>query len=227
MLHTSQSSADLFLETGANVSIPQVVRKSAVVVALLAIASVASAQVQVTFYDAFPTTPNPLGAFGAGTAFCSATVGTAEGFSLDFTDAATRLALCGANAGLLDPSTSMFGARFTGTLSVPSTGVYSLFLDADDGDALAIGSDVLQVDWNDKAFGPGPLVESLVGGDQSFVLDYYQGPCCGAFARVDLSGDALTFVTPPVTAAPEPSSLALMATGAFGLVGVLKRRRAK
>jgi hypothetical protein len=190
--------------------------------AFAALASTAGAQVQATFYANYPSTPDPLGPYLGGSVLCSAsTFGTAAGgFSLNFNDAATRMALCPANPDLLSPYlNNQLGARFTGALVVASTGTYNITLNADDGDALAINGAVVRTDWYAKAGGPGQFTVDLNAGSNPFVFDYFQGPCCNAFAEL-IPGDGV-IVSPPV---PEPASVALIAAG-LAVVGLGARRR--
>ena len=181
------------------------------------------AQVQATFYANYPATPNPLGDFGGGAVLCSATTfGTASGgFSLNFNDAATRSALCPANPDILSPyNNNQLGARFTGSLVVAATGLYNVTLNADDGDALAINGVVVRTDWYPKAGGPGVIQVDLNAGANPFVFDYFQGPCCNAFAQL-IPGDGVIVLPPPI---PEPASVALAVAG-LGVVGAATRRR--
>ncbi len=186
---------------------------------LFALTCSANAQVQATFYATHPSTPNPLGSYNGGAVVCTAsTVGTSNGgFSLNFNDAATRQALCPANPNVLSPSTQ-FGGRFVGSLLVATSGSYNVTLNADDGDALAINGIVVRTDWFDKAGGPGNIIVTLNAGANPFVFDYYQGPCCNAFAEL-IPGAGVTLV-------PEPAT-SLLTVGGLAIVGagVSRRRR--
>lgn len=212
------------------IGLTRLVRSAAMTtVALVAAAAGAGAQVQVTFYDTFPAAPNPLAPFVGGAVLCSnSAVGTSSGgFSLDFGDAATRTALCPSNADRLAPGSGFsYGARFTGALNVAAGGVYEVNLSTDDGDALAVNGVVVRTDWVNKASGPGLLQLTLNAGLNPFVLDFYQGPCCGSFATL-LPGQGVTINPPPpvTTTAPEPSSFALTGVGALVIGGLIRRRR--
>lgn len=196
---------------------------------VLVAATTANAQVAVTFYDTYPASPNPLGAFDGGAVLCSnSAVGTANGgFFLDFGVAATRSALCPSNADRLSPTSGFsYGARFTGALNVAAAGVYQVNLDVDDGNSLAINGVVVRTDWFAKASGPGIINLTLNAGSNPFVLDFFQGPCCGSFARLE-PGQGVTIDPPvnPPTTVPEPTSLALTGVGALVIGGLVRRRR--
>lgn len=196
--------------------------RTLIAAALAALASTAGAQVQATFYSNYPSTPDPLGPYLGGSVICTASAyGTPSGgFSLNFGDAATRMALCPSNPDLLDPyQNNQLGARFTGSLIVAATGTYNVTLNADDGDALAINGAVVRTDWVAKSGGPGQISVMLNAGVNPFVFDYFQGPCCAAFAEL-IPGDGV-IVAPPV---PEPATVALTAAG-LALVGYRARRQ--
>lgn len=199
--------------------------------AVAAFGSTAGAQVSASFYSTIPSSPDPLSAY-PGTAFCTATtVGTASGgFSLNFGDAGTRTALCpGQESMITNGGNPGFGARFTGSLFVASAGLYDVYLDADDGNALAVNGAVVRTDWYDKGGGPGWIQFMLNAGANPFVFDYYQGPCCGAY--VNLTPGRGVTIDPPVnpgtpTVAPEPSSLVLTGMGILAVgFGARRRRR--
>jgi hypothetical protein len=198
--------------------------------ALAAMSSAASAQVTITFFETHPTTPpDPTLPYPGGAVICTATAaGTATGFSLNFGDPAQRALFCPSNPDRISPSFS-FGARVTGSLIAATTGTYSgLTINADDGDRLTVNGNIIRTDWVDKGGGPGNVGSiNLNAGANPFVFDYYQGPCCGAFLELAVTGGVT--VTPPVTApavAPEPGSLVLTATGlGVAAAGAGRRRR--
>jgi hypothetical protein len=183
-----------------------------------------AAQVSVSFYSSVPNATDPNAPFNSASLFCSAVgVGTATGFSLDFGDLSTGQSLCPSNASQVTPFVS-FAARFRGSLFAAAAGNYAFTLNTDDGEALGVNGVTISNNWFNKGDGPGSIVIALQAGDNPFVLDYYNGPCCGAFATFTTSSADVRF-DPPVTATPEPSSMALMATGMLGMVGVAQRRR--
>lgn len=203
-------------------------RATVSVLAAVAIgATGADAQVQLSFYGTRPATaPSPTLPFPGGTPLCTATAaGSPTGFSFNFGDAAVRAALCPANPDLLSNLTGNFGARFTGSIIAPAAGTYQLTLNTDDGDVLTINGANVHTDWRDKAGGPGLLTANLIAGANPFTLDYYQGPCCGAFATLALGPGLSVTPPPPTSTVPEPGSLALTATGLL-VAGGLARRRA-
>ena len=191
------------------------VHASVVALALAVNAAPAAAQVQLSFYSDRPATaPNPNLPFPGGTLLCTATAaGLPTGFSFDFGDAAVRTALCPANPELLSNLTGNFGARFTGAIVAPSAGTYQLTLNTDDGEVLTINGTTVSSDWFAKAGGPGSLTVNLLQGANPFTLDYFQGPCCGAFATLALGpGLSVTPPNPDQSVVPEPATLTLMAS---------------
>jgi len=187
----------------------------------------AGAQLSITFYNSFPATaPSPTAPFAGGSVLCTASAaGSATGIVLDFSNAALVNSLCGAGASARINNGMSFGARITGSFSVASTGMYNANIDTDDGDVLTIDGVTQNSAWFTKGGGPGAVSLNLVSGTNPFTLDYFQGPCCGAFINITVgSGITVTPPTPPTTSTPEPATFALMAGGLAG-VGVVARRR--
>lgn len=192
-------------------------------------AGAAGAQLQITFFDTYPgTAPSPTDPFPGGAVLCTAAAaGSASGFSLNFANAAAVDALCGPIGG--NPASQRinnsqsFGARIVGSLVAPAAGTYEFFLNADDGNVLTINCITYRTDWFDKAGGPGLIGNiPLLAGANPFIVDYYQGPCCGAFIELEARGNVV--ITPPAVV-PEPATVALTATGLAVLTGIAGRRR--
>ena len=200
--------------------------------ALLAVSLIATpafAQLQYTFYETYPATAPGAGPFNGGAVICSGVTGSGTtGFQLDFNDAAVRQMLCPSNPGRFVPAEGdSWGARFTGVLTAPSAGQYSLTVDADDGDQLVVNGQVVRTDWIVKGSGPGAVGSiALLQGANDFILNYFQGPAVGGY--IDLAiGGGLTVTPPPTTPStvPEPGALALVSTGLLGLAGITRRVR--
>ena len=190
-------------------------------------AGVASGQVQVTIFDQYPSSaPSPTQPYAGGAILCQATAfGSPTGFSIDFSDATAVNALCGTGASSRINNFTSFGARFVGSLIAPSAGMYGLTVDTDDGDVLTINGHTYDSNWIVKGSGPGFVSDiPLTAGVNPFILDYFQGPPTGAYASFSVEGITIE-PPPPITGAPEPSTIVLLAAGLAG-AGVVARRRA-
>lgn len=205
---------------------PSRMRRCAVQMLLLAAgSSIAGAQVHITFYESYPTAPpEPTAPFDGGAVICTATAaGTPTGFMFDFSDPATRAALCPGNPDRLSPLTNTFGARVTGNLIAPGSGMFALFLNTDDGNVLTINGVTVNTNWRGQASGPGAIGSiALHAGANPFVLDYFQDPPVRAFMELSTSGDVT--VDPGANVVPEPGSVLLTATGLLGVLAVGRRR---
>jgi len=188
----------------------------------------AGAQLSITFYNSFPATaPDPTMPFAGGSVLCTASAaGSATGIVLDFSNAALVNSLCGAGASARINNGLSFGARITGSFVVGSAGTYNANINTDDGDVLTINGVTQNSAWFTKGGGPGAVTLNLIGGTNPFTLDYFQGPCCGAFINIAVgSGVTVSPPTPPSTTTPEPATVVLMAGGLAGVGAVARRRR--
>jgi hypothetical protein len=188
------------------------------------LASPLSAQIQVSFYKAgypgagLPNAPSATNPLSAASPICTTTVSS---IGFDFTNAATRTALCGA-AQQANIQYS-FAARFIGSIIAPAAGAYTLNLNTDDGNVFTVVG-VVSNSWSDQGGGPGNLVRTLAAGPNAFTLDYYSNSFGGSNATLSLPA-GLTFGA-PVSSVPEPGTWALVAGGLVTLAGVARRRRA-
>jgi hypothetical protein len=112
-----------------------------------------------------------------------------------------------------------FGSDSKGLMKVPTTGVYTLTLNSDDG-SQAFVDGALVVDNG----GPhGPTVVSmpvfLTAGVHPFEVQFFE--CCGDPAGVDFSAPGVSLF-----GVPEPATWSMMIIGMFGLGAALRRRSA-
>jgi PEP-CTERM motif len=192
--------------------------------------ALAGAQLNITFFNTFPSTPpDPNLPFPGGTVLCTATAaGSPTGISLNFANAALVNSLCGAGASTRINNAQSFGARITGNFVVAAAGTYSANINTDDGDVLTINGVTQNSAWFLKGGGPGAVTLNLLGGTNPFTLDYFQGPCCGAFIDITVGqGITVTPPTPPPSTVPEPGAVALLGTGLLALLVMQRRKRSK
>ena len=197
-------------------------------VAASVVATPALAQLQYTFYETYPATAPGAGPFNGGAVICSGVTGSGTtGFQLDFNNAAVRQSLCPSNPNRFIPAEGdSWGARFSGILTAPAAGQYSLTIDADDGDQLVVNGQVVRTDWIVKGSGPGAVGSiNLLQGANDFILNYFQGPAVGGYINLTIGGGLVVTPPTPPSTVPEPGALALVGTGLLGFVGVARRTR--
>ena len=124
---------------------------------------------------------------------------------------------------------SPFGAEFTGCLTFPTDGVYTLALDSDDGSYLFLNGSSTAFISNGGPHGPGQASNSafFTGGVAvPFRAVFFED--FGGESGIDLlvNGDiapASVFVKP--TAVPEPGVVAFSVLAGGSLLGLIARRR--
>ncbi len=125
-------------------------------------------------------------------------------------------------------SGSAFGADFTATINVATSGTYTFGFGSDDAGYLFIGGTLIGFEAGPNGFPPaggtvpdghGNLLlgfsDTLTAGNYSLEIQYANILCCGQVLEV---------VLPTTTATPLPAALPLFA-GGLGVIGLLTRRR--
>ena len=206
----------------------RLVRRTTIAIGLLtAVSSAAAAQTQATFYriPVSPGAPDPATAYST-TPYCTTNVGgTTSGFSFDFTSSTSQAALAASCPGTtVADFFHNFAVRFTGSLTAPSAGSYTLTLNSDDGTQVFINSAMVYNNFVSQGSGPGSITAALNGGPNPFTINYYENSYGGAYITFGLP-EGVSVSPPPVTTTPEPSSMALLGSGLVGLSPLLRRRK--
>jgi PEP-CTERM motif len=129
--------------------------------------------------------------------------------------------LNGATTPLWPSGNSAFGADFKSSISVPTTGDYTLDFGVDDAGYVFIGNVLVASLPGANGFSLQPYTVHLTAGVNSFELQYANYECCGAFVKLDLPS-GVSFVASGV---PEPSTWAMMILGFAGVGFMAYRRR--
>jgi hypothetical protein len=189
--------------------------KAAILATIGALGIVTAAQAQtvsVAVYTSFFDTGTGI-TFSGSPSIESAVAATSSGFLYDW------------NSGTIPGYTpaSVFGADFTGGLTVATAGTYELTLSTDDAGYLFVNNTlVISEPSAHPAYDTTALV-SLNAGYNSFEIQYDNLFCCGASTQLSL-GTGVTEVSATTGAVPEPATWALMLLG-FGMVGYAMRTR--
>jgi hypothetical protein len=192
---------------------------------ILLTVSAANAQVSATFYH-IPVSDGgpPYATAFSTTPYCSTSVlGLPTGFEVQFgsaTDRAHISALCpGTTASDFEHN---FAVHFSGSLTAPAAGNYTVFLSSDDGSVFKVNGVTYLDNWVAQAYGPGDIPNiGLHAGMNPFVLDYFENSYGGAFVSLQVRDGVV--LQPDVV--PEPASMVLFATGLIGVFGIVHRRR--